>query len=328
MSTVPDAGRILIVDDQTNIREMLCWYVGRFGHQAVSAENGRAALALLRSQPFDLLLLDVLMPEMDGYTALEQIKADERLREIPVIMVSGLDEIDSVVRCIERGAEDYLYKPFDPVLLRARINACLEKKRLRDAERRRAEELERALAQLKAAQQQLIVQEKMASLGTLTAGIAHELRNPLNFIVNFAALASDRTAELRALLRERTVAGPDGETVAELFDDLEQSAAKIREHGDRANQIIGGMLLHARGQSGEHVLTDVNELLAEYVNLAYHGLRSRDPSFNVTLETEYDPALRPLAVIPQELGRVFLNLIQNACYAALEKGKRAGPDFV
>src|SRR5438067_1301326 len=194
-----ERGRILVADDKGINREMLCRYVTELGHQAAAAENGRSALALMRARPFDLVLLDVLMPEMDGYTALEQMKADARLREIPVIMVSGLDEVDSVVRCIEQGAEDYLYKPFDPVLLRARINACLEKKRLRDAERRRAEELERALRQLKAAQDQLVVQEKMASLGALTAGIAHEIRNPLNFITNFAQLAEEQLRELRSL---------------------------------------------------------------------------------------------------------------------------------
>src|SRR4051812_23315564 len=203
MSQAPapgEGGRILVADDKANNREMLCRYVTQLGHQATAAENGRTALALLRGRPFDLVLLDVLMPEMDGYVALGHIKADAALREIPVIMISGLDEVDSVVRCIEKGAEDYLYKPFDPVLLRARINACLEKKRLRDAEHRRAQELERALRQLKAAQDQLVVQQKMASLGALTAGIAHELRNPLNFITNFAQLAVERAADLRGQL--------------------------------------------------------------------------------------------------------------------------------
>jgi two-component system, NtrC family, sensor kinase len=323
-----EAGRVLVADDKAPNREMLCHYVAQLGHQATPAENGRTALALLRSRPFDLVLLDVLMPEMDGYAALGHIKADARLREIPVLMISGLDEVDSVVRCIEQGAEDYLYKPFDPVLLRARINACLEKKRLRDAERRRAEELERALRQLKAAQDQLVVQEKMASLGTLTAGIAHELRNPLNFITNFALLASDQAAGLRDLLASAQVSPETAAEMRELLEGLGQCTAKIHEHGTRANHIIGGMLLHARGQSGERVPTDLNALLAEYVNLAYHGLRSRDATLDVVLQTDHDPALPPVAAVPQELGRVFLNLIQNACYAVLERKKREGAGFV
>ena len=174
--------------------------VAQLGHRVTAAENGRQALRLLREGEFDLVLLDVLMPEMDGFAALERVKADVRLRALPVIMISGLDEVESVVRCIEAGAEDYLPKPFDPVILRARINACLEKKRLRDAERRRAEELERALAQLKAAQDQLVAHQKLASLGALTAGIAHEIRNPLNFVTNFAHLAVDLVGELRGRL--------------------------------------------------------------------------------------------------------------------------------
>ena len=121
------------------------------------------------------------------------------------------DEIDKVVRCIEHGAEDYLYRPFDPVLLRARISACLEKKRLRDAVRRRAEELELAMRQLQAAQEQLVVSEKMASLGVLTAGIAHEIRNPLNFITNFAQLVEEQAHELRGVLVSAGPLGPEAE---------------------------------------------------------------------------------------------------------------------
>lgn len=321
MSTVGERGRILVADDKRSGRETLCRYIALLGHEATPAENGRSALALLRSSPFDLVLLDVLMPEMDGYTALQQIKADEDLRAIPVLMISGLGEADSVIRCIEQGAEDYLTKPFDPVLLKARIGACLEKKRLRDAEQRRAEELERALQQLHAAQDQLVVQEKLASLGALTAGIAHEIRNPLNFITNFAELAAEQTHDLRGLLPT-----PRPE-LGEVLADLEQSVSKIREHGNRASRIVSAMLLHARSQPGERLATDLNALVAEHVALAYHGLRSQDPTFHVVVETNLDPHLTPMTVLPQELGRVILNLTQNACYAAFDKRHAAGPAF-
>ena len=115
-------------------RDTLSRHLERQGHSVAVAENGRQALDMVSTHPFDLVLLDVMMPEMDGYRVLEHLKGDDAWRDIPVIMISALDEIDSVVRCIELGAEDYLPKPFDPVLLRARIGACLEKKRLRDQE--------------------------------------------------------------------------------------------------------------------------------------------------------------------------------------------------
>jgi adenylate cyclase len=153
---------VLVVDDIEMNRDMLCALLEADGHKATVAENGRLGLEAIKANPFDLVLLDVMMPEMNGYQVLEHLKSDHALREIPVIVLSALDEIGSVVRCIELGAEDYLPKPFDPVLLRARIGACLEKKRLRDQEiqlRSQLEEWNKTLEQR--------VQDQVAQLDRL-----------------------------------------------------------------------------------------------------------------------------------------------------------------
>ena len=162
-----DQGKILVVDDNRMNRMKLSHSVEQQGHIVRLAENGQKALGLLKDEEFDLVLLDIIMPEMDGYQVLERIKGDPDLRDIPVIVISALDEVDSAVRCIEIGAEDYLPKPFNPVLLRARLNASLEKKKLRD--------LEKAYLQ----QEMMLRQnEKLATLGKLSAGMAHEMNNP------------------------------------------------------------------------------------------------------------------------------------------------------
>ncbi len=128
------ANSLLVVDDNSMNRIMLSRYITKLGYRPSLAENGRQALEKLQAESYDLVLLDVQMPEMDGYQVLEQLKADPRLRDIPVIMISAVDELESVVKCIELGAQDYLPKPFNPVLLRARLTACLERKWLRDQE--------------------------------------------------------------------------------------------------------------------------------------------------------------------------------------------------
>ena len=295
---------------------MLCHQLERQGYTVTAVANGRDALRLLRERPFDLVLLDVLMPELDGFAALESIKADRSLREIPVIMISASDEYSSVIRCIEGGAEDYLPKPFDPVLLRARLKASLEKKALRDQQQAKTEELERAYLNLQKMQDQLITQEKLASLGSLTAGIAHEIKNPLNFITNFAALSAELIEELR-----QTVGQSGGGDALDLLDDLSGNVHKIEEHGHRADRIVRGMLSHARKQSGEREPADLNALVTECLNLAYHGLRSKDMSFNATVDFDLDAAIGKINVFPQDLSRVFLNIATNAFHAVDERGR-------
>jgi DNA-binding response OmpR family regulator len=137
-----ETGRILVVDDNASNRDLLFRRLSRDGHEVTRAESGRRALELLALEEFDLVLLDLMMPDLNGFQMLERLKADERLHDIPVIMISGLQETDSVIRCIEAGAEDYLPKPFNPILLRARISACLGRKRWRDRERRYVERIE------------------------------------------------------------------------------------------------------------------------------------------------------------------------------------------
>lgn len=191
-------------------------------------------------------------------------------------------------------------------------------------------ELEKTLIKLQEMQQQIIMQEKMASLGSLTAGIAHEIKNPLNFVNNFAELSTELTRDLRDDLEKyRDGFAPEVfENLDELLQDLELNTQKIREHGKRADSIVHNMLLHSRGTADQREPTDLNALVAESINLAYHGLRAKDASFNVTIETDYDPSVGKLSIVPQNMSRVFLNVINNACYAAHIKRQELGEDFI
>ncbi|MBI1764446.1 MAG: GAF domain-containing protein [Acidobacteria bacterium] len=183
---------------------------------------------------------------------------------------------------------------------------------------------------LKATQDQLVVQEKLASLGALTAGIAHEIKNPLNFVNNFADLSVELMDELREDINKHKAAIPekDFENIEDLLDDLTGNAKKINEHGKRADGIVRSMLLHSRGQAGERQATDINAMLDEYVNLTYHGMRAQDSSFNVTIERALASDAGTVEAIPQDLSRVFLNLLNNACYAVNDKAKKNGAGFV
>ena len=176
---------------------------------------------------------------------------------------------------------------------------------------------EETLTELQATQKQLIQSEKMASLGELTAGIAHEIQNPLNFVNNFSEVSKELLDEMREAIEKG-----DTEEAKEIMNDVIQNLEKINHHGKRADGIVKGMLQHSRSSSNQKEPTDINALADEYLRLAYHGLRAKDKTFNATMKTDFDESIGNINIIPQDIGRVILNLITNAFYVVNEKSKQ------
>jgi len=196
--------------------------------------------------------------------------------------------------------------------------AKIDLKRLK-VEKKRAED---ALSELQTTQKQLIQSEKMASLGELTAGIAHEIQNPLNFVNNFSEVSKELLEEMH-----EEIENGDFEEVKAIMDDIVQNLEKIHHHGKRADSIVKGMLQHSRSSGNKKEPTDINALADEYLRLAYHGLRAKDQSFNAELVTDFDKNIQPIEVVPQDIGRVILNLLTNAFYVVNKKKQSSVKDY-
>jgi len=194
-----------------------------------------------------------------------------------------------------------------------------ERKKAEERVRAARDAAEAALRELKAAQNRLVQTEKLASLGQLTAGIAHEIKNPLNFVNNFSAVSVELIDELREALAGAHLDGKLQTEISEIADMLQGNLDKVVQHGKRADSIVKNMLLHSRQGSGDHRPIDINALVEESLNLAYHGARAEKPSFNITLERCFDQAAGEVDLFPQEVTRVLLNLISNGFYAATKR---------
>src|SRR4030081_2139972 len=201
---------------------------------------------------------------------------------------------------------------------------AIENARLFGQVQERTKELSLSLDELRTAQDRLVQTEKLASLGQLTAGIAHEIKNPLNFVNNFSALSTELIDELNDVLKSADLGDKTREEIEELTHMLRGNLEKVVQHGKRADSIVKNMLLHSREGSGEHRPVDINAIVEERVNLAYHGARAGKPGFNITLEKSFDPTTGEVDLFPQEITRVLLNLISNGFYATSKRKGEAG----
>ncbi|UBF25797.1 response regulator [Kovacikia minuta CCNUW1] len=281
MTTNPS--NVLVADDDELSRIYFSRQLRQYNLNVIPAENGRQALDLATSQPFDLILLDILMPEMNGFQVLEALKAVPTLNHIPVIMVSGLDDLDSLIRCIELGAEDYLFKPLNPVLLRARINACLERKRLRDQEQAFLHQLQTEKAAAETANR---------AKSIFLANMSHELRTPLNAIIGYSEILQEDLQDLGS----------------EFITDLQ----KIRSSGKHLLSLVNDLLDISKIEAGKMELYlesfDITSLVEEVVKIAQPWIEKNAN----TLEVQF---ANPPGTMRADLNKVrqsLLNLLSNA----------------
>ena len=257
-----------------------------------------------------------LIRRLTGLAASMRSMAEGNI-EVPV-EIRGNDEVNDMAEALEVFRRHALEVQ--------RLNLV---EKLADELKEKNTTLEQTLEDLKVAQNQVVMQEKLASLGQLTAGIAHEIKNPLNFVNNFSEVSGELIADAREVLSEIRDQVPEEarDEIDEIFDDLTANLQKINQHGKRADGIVHSMLEHSRGQSGERRAVDLNALLKQYADLAYHAMRAQDENFNVTWEEDFDGEMGEIEVVPQDLSRVFLNLITNACQAIFDRAEKSDGDY-
>ena len=286
-----------------------------------------AGRAVLDKQPVHLhdLLADENADFSDGR------ELSRRMGHRSILSVPLMRENDAIGAIVLRRTEVHPFSDKQIALLQTFADQAviaIGNVRLFEEVQARTKELAASLDDLRTAQDRLVQTEKLASLGQLTAGIAHEIKNPLNFVNNFAALSAELTDELNDVLKPASLDVKIREEVDELTGLLKDNLEKVVQHGKRADSIVKNMLLHSREGSGDHRPADINALIDESLNLAYHGARAEKPDFNVTLRRDFDSSAGTVEVFPQEITRVFLNLVSNGFYAVTKRKLEAGdPGF-
>ena len=325
-----DAGAIYVFDDMQREFHLRATYamdqalIDALSKQRIGLDETNVTLALAQREPTQIADLSKEAPnEINEIT----LRAGYRARLTAPLFRGG--EIVGLLVVRRRTPGAFPQNTVDLVkTFAAQSVLAIQNARLFENIETRTRELAKSLGDLRTAQDRLVQTEKLASLGQLTAGIAHEIKNPLNFVNNFSAVSVELIDELREALGSAYLDSKLRAEISEIADTLQGNLDKVVQHGKRADAIVKNMLLHSRQGSGEHRPVDINALVDESLNLAYHGARAEKQGFNITLERSFDPAAGEVDLFPQEITRVLLNLISNGFYAAIKrKAEAKGGDY-
>jgi two-component system, NtrC family, sensor kinase len=286
---------------------------------------GRVAMTKQPVQVADVLADQAYIDRYPGMVAVAELGRARTLLQVPMLKDNELVGTIGIYRQEVRPFTDKQIALVQNFAAQAVI--AIENARLLNELRQRTDDLTASLDDLRTAQDRLVQTEKLASLGQLTAGIAHEIKNPLNFVNNFSALSAELVGEMSDVLADAALDKKTRGELGELAQMLKTNLEKVVQHGKRADSIVKNMLLHSREGTGEHRPVDINAIVDESLNLAYHGARAEKAGFNITMQRNFDPAVGMTDVYPQEITRVLLNLISNGFYATTKRRMEAGDDF-
>jgi len=305
--------KLLVIDDSENARSLLKRRLAMYGHEVIAAANQQEALKVLEDHPVDVIFLNMFLNGVNSADLLEKLKSNSDYQNIPIIMISSNDDTELLVKSIEAGAEDYLVKPLNQTILRARLSNCIARKEAYDKELQ-------YLAKIKQGQKQIAAQEKMASVGMLVSSISNELKNPLNFVINFAKVSSEICSELiRNLEANNLFADEPQRVILENLKKFQSNVSKISDYGRNADQIIRFMLDQSNTDNSKKHPANVNKIISQTINMLLSSYKSRGITNLPQIATALDNNIPHIILSIQSFSKVIYNILDNALYSVLKK---------
>jgi len=306
--------KVLVVDDSESARNLLKRRLAMYKYEILPAANQERASEILAKHPVDVILLNMYLDRESSYDFLVSLKEDASYKAIPIIMVSNEDDMEMVVKCIEAGAEDYMAKPLNQTLLRARLANCVARKEAYDKE-------VAYLAKIEQGQKQIVAQEKMASVGVLVSSISQELKNPLNFVINFSGVSAEICGELIEKVKAHNQHLPADffKFIMGHLEKFQSNVAKISEYGKNADQILRFMLDQSSASDGKKHPSNINRVISQTITMIQASYKGNGFTTLPLIKTEFNKTLPHVSISVQAMSKAIYNLLDNALYSLLKK---------
>jgi signal transduction histidine kinase len=311
---VQKSARILVIDDQESARALLKRRLSIYGHEVLSAVSSQIAMKILGEHHVDVIFLNMFIGGGNSHDFLRSLKENDHYKSIPVIMISSDSDVELVVKCIEAGAEDYLVKPLNQTLLKARLANCIAKKEAYDKEIA-------YLAKIEQGQKQIVAQEKMASLGVLVSSISQELKNPLNFIINFAEVSSEACEGMmkKIELSKNNIPLDFYTFLLENLQKFASNVTKIFEYGRNADKIIRFMLDQSNTSGGKKHPGNISKVISQTITMLFSTYRTNGITTLPKINTQFDNSIPHVQISTQAFSKAIYNILDNAVFSVVHK---------